>query len=210
MREPASASIGKKYRFLYVKDVYIKQFKTYKTNIAKCICDCGKETDILLGSIRLGRQISCGCYLKNRISPKLKHGKTNSRIYSIWHGMKDRCNNPTSDNYKNYGGRGIGVCEQWLDSFETFMFDMGEPLDGMTLDRIDNSKGYYKENCRWATKKQQGRNRRTNRLFTINGETKPLIEWCEQFDIKFSTVLRRLDGFGWDINTALTKKVRGN
>jgi len=108
-----------------------------------------------------------------------KHGMYQTRFYNIWRGMKSRCNNKNDANYKKYGGRGITICERWL-KFESFLLDMKDGyLDELQIDRIDNDGNYEPSNCRWATRKENNRNRRGNRLITYNGETKTLTEWAE-------------------------------
>jgi hypothetical protein len=104
--------------------------------------------------------------------------------------MMDRCNNPNSDDYKDYGGRGISVCERWRD-FINFFEDMGERPKGLSLDRIDNSKGYSKDNCRYASLKEQVRNRRVTVMITHTGETKPLAQWCEELGVSYERADRR-------------------
>lgn len=122
------------------------------------------------------------------------HGMARTRIYRIWAGMKSRCNNPKDDDYKNYGGRGITVCEDWDNSFEpfhTWAISAGY-RDDLTIDRIDNNKGYCPENCRWATRKEQNRNFRPNHLVTINGETKCLASWADELGINYETFRQRV------------------
>lgn len=115
--------------------------------------------------------------------------------------MLQRCNNPNQKHYKNYGGRGITVCERWL-KFKLFMEDMGVRPDGMSIDRIDNEKGYYKDNCRWTTRKTQQRNTRSNRLISFNGEIKTLAEWAEIKKLGYSTLQTRI-WRGWSVERAL-------
>ena len=137
-----------------------------ETNIIKhrticwlCICDCGTESIVRRDSLQGGQTKSCGCSHKDHPIWK-KHGMYESKIFKIWTSMKQRCLNPKDQSYKNYGGRGINVCERWKNSFENFYSDMGSRPDGMSLDRIDNEKGYSSENCRWATRAQQRKNSR--------------------------------------------------
>lgn len=121
--------------------------------------------------------------------------------YTAWDSMLQRCTNENQKHYNNYGGRGIGVCDRWL-LFKNFIEDMGLRPFGLSLDRIDNSKGYYKENCRWADKKTQQRNMRTNHLITFQGQTKTLAEWAEIKKMGYSTLQTRL-WRGWTIERAM-------
>ncbi|MFF7550943.1 hypothetical protein ACFZCU_46175 [Streptomyces canus] len=135
-----------------------------------------------------------------------KRGAT-SPTYQTWRNMRSRCENPNVPAYKNYGGRGITVCERWK-SFDNFLADMGERPEGMTIERIDNDGNYEPSNCRWSTYQQQGRNTRANRRLTWNGETKTIIEWAETLGVKAFTISARLR-MGWTTEDALTRPVRG-
>lgn len=133
-----------------------------------CMCDCGTEKVILGTTLRRGQSNSCGCLTYKMASEKTtKHGMTGTRVYNIWKGIRDRCLNPKDTAFKYYGGRGITVCAEWSD-FSVFYEDMGED-NGLTIDRIDNEKGYSKDNCRWATRAEQSRNRRAMNKFGIHG-----------------------------------------
>lgn len=125
-----------------------------------------------------------------------KHGMAMTPTYHVWQGMKTRCYNKNFHAYPNYGARGITVCDRWLESFENFYEDMGEKPHKKSLDRIDNSKGYSKENCRWATNEEQQRNRRWARLLTYKGVTKPIAEWAEITGIPYGSIFGRLNKFG--------------
>jgi len=167
-----------------------------------CQCDCGNQKNILSNSLKSNRTKSCGCLNKENIT-KHGHNRQNktSKTYVTWYNMIQRCTNFNHKNYKDYGGRGIKVCEQWR-SFENFLEDMGERPLNMFLDRVDNDGNYCKENTRWATLKEQNRNTRYNRLFTIDGEIKCLAEWCEIYQKPYQTVRWRIN-HGWSIEEAL-------
>ncbi len=125
--------------------------------------------------------------------------------YPAWRAMRDRCNNPNVDSYPRYGGRGIKVCDRWMDSFVNFITDMGEPPTiKHTIERDDNSGNYCPNNCRWATQSEQQRNTRRNVFYTINGESKCLVEWCELYGINYKFVWHRINREGWEVVAALT------
>lgn len=129
--------------------------------------------------------------------------KENRHLYGIWRKMKQRCLEPDSDRYKDYGGRGITVAQEWIENFDTFAdWAKGNGYeDGLTIDRIDNDGNYCPENCRWLTKREQNRNKRTNKMVTYMGETKPLIVWCEELGLKYDPIHNRIDK-GWDVELA--------
>jgi hypothetical protein len=131
------------------------------------------------------------------------HGKKGSRVYSIWSGMMSRCNNPNAYGYKNYGGRGIQICDKWK-KFEGFYEDMGDPPDDCTLDRINNNGNYCIENCRWGTKQEQVNNRRNTLHLTAFGVTKSVSEWAQEIGVQYQTLYRRLSKTGWTPEKALT------
>lgn len=171
----------------------------------KCLCDCGNVTTAVSQSLISGAIKSCGC-LKNELSKErcTKHGKSGTNTYKIWQGMVGRCCNKNNTNYHRYGGRGISVCERWK-VFENFLEDMGERPIKLELDRIDNSKGYSKENCRWATTRQNCRNTRKNTFIEYNGESRCLSEWSEITGIYKSTLMYRLKNM--PIEVAFSKPV---
>jgi hypothetical protein len=131
--------------------------------IFNCRCKCGTEFKTVKGRIKSGHTKSCGC-LRRITQPNYKHGHKRagckSPEYTSWMCMKDRCFNVKHDRYKWYGAKGVTVCDQWKHSFETFLHDMGERIEGYTLDRINPYGNYSPENCRWATAKEQSHNKR--------------------------------------------------
>lgn len=153
-----------------------------------CECECGKRTRVLGGNLGRGNSKSCGCLFKERIT---KHGLCGKRIHIIWKYMMSRCYDPAALGYENYGGRGIKVCERW-HKVENFHADMGDPPEGLTLDRIKNDKGYEKSNCKWSNWSEQHRNRRNNNLVTAFGKTQTMIEWAEEYKINGRTLHNRI------------------
>jgi len=139
---------------------------------------------------------------------KSKHGLSYTPEYRAWQTMRLRCTEPANAAYPNYGGRGISVCDRWLNSPQAFIDDMGpKPSPKHELDRIDNDGNYEPGNCRWATRKVNDRNRRSNLRLEFRGETLTLIDWCERLSLPKDTVSKRLHG-GWSVEEALTTPVR--
>jgi len=197
--------VGKKYGILTV----ISEIETRNKNghiMYNVKCDCGKEKQVLGASLKRGASRSCNkCSLLTG-----SHGMWKSREFSIWQSMKDRCYNSNNPRYKNYGGRGIIICDKWKDSFSNFYLDMGESND-LTIDRVDVNGNYEPSNCRWTTPKIQARNRTNNKVYTYLEETLCMSEWCEKLNISTSTFNNRILR-GWSIekivNTPINVKHR--
>lgn len=158
------------------------------------VCDCGQSKEIGIKSVRSGHTASCGCLQRAAVVQRnLVHGlsRDHRREYRTWKDMRGRCNNPNSQDYPDYGGRGISVCARW-DDFAAFLVDMGQRPSGHTIDRIDVNGMYEPANCRWAAAKLQANNKRSNRTIEFNGEEKTLQQWCDQFGLEPSKVRYRL------------------
>lgn len=167
-------------------------------------CDCGGETHLHRQAATITGH--CGCLTAERLAARHRtHGASATNAYKAWHAMIERCQNKKNMAYPSYGGRGIRVCERWK-SYTNFLADMGERPAGVTLDRIDNDGDYEPSNCRWATKKQQQRNRRSNRILAINGVEMCVAEWCEKYGMPRSTVQGRLRK-KWPAEAALTTPI---
>ena len=177
-----------------------------------CRCNCGKETIVLGNNLKRNHTQSCGCLWKEvMFVSHIKHGHhtrvTTTELYAVWAAMIQRCTNPNNKQWKDYGGRGITVCNRWR-KFEDFLEDMGEPPLGLTIERIKNDKGYCLDNCYWATPKEQARNRRSNHLITCFGKIQCIAAWSEETGIPHKTLRRRITELNWSPKRALTSPVR--
>lgn len=180
-----------------------------------CRCDCGQEIVTRASSLRYGKTRSCGCLrLERAVQAARRHGLSvdksgrTPRLYRIWRNMKQRCMNPKAAKYHLYGGRGITVCDEWMEYEHFHRWAMANGYrDGLTLDRIDSNGPYSPENCRWVTYSEQARNSRQNHLITYRGVTRPLIEWAERLGISPSTLRARLVQYGWPVAKALETPV---
>lgn len=169
-----------------------------------CQCNCGTEKIIDGGTLRRGHALSCGCYRnecsRERAKNQGSHKQSHTRAYKSWATMIQRCTNTKNPKYPRYGGRGIRVCQKWLQ-FAGFFEDMGPCPDGCTIDRKNNDGNYEPGNCRWATQKEQARNKHNNRLVAIHGQNRPVAEWCEILGLSHVMVRMRLHR-GWPIERA--------
>ena len=182
----------------------------------RCKCICGKDHWVCHGNLLNGSTQSCGCYQSERRGKTLhlhgesansKTGKKASSEFIAWCSMRARCNNPNSTDYKNYGGRGIVVCDRWTESFSNFLEDMGrKPTAGHSLDREDVNGPYSFDNCRWATSEQQALNKANSIRLTMNGESLPIVEWSRRTGLS-QDLLRKRRSKGWSDERILTTKL---
>ena len=206
-KEELYGVIGSRFGNLVVV-AYGGRIKRYHNYI--CRCECGSGKYFLVGRCQVvgGRPISCGCARDARIGMLNKtHGKSRTSEYGIYLQMIARCHDPESKAYEYYGGRGISVCDRWRDSFEYFLKDMGDRPPGFSLDRVDNDGDYKPENVRWATRKTQARNRRSNHILKFNDREQPLAAWSEELGISSWVIQNRLKD-GWSVDRALSTPVR--
>lgn len=199
---------GQKYgRLIAIKRNGFSQSPSRKHILWECLCDCGETITTKLNALRNGDVNSCGCLRKegNRTSHKMIH----TPEYASWSHMKDRCKNINSKDFKNYGGRGISVCERWDMSFENFFSDVGaRPTSAHSIDRINVDGNYEPSNCRWATNFQQARNKRVNVFLEVNGKKQVLSDWAREIGINVSTLYARLSRHSIEIALTLKKGVR--
>lgn len=189
----------------------ISRAETKKDRKARwlCRCDCGNETIVIGRSLRVGMTQSCGCKSIERCAAMGKanatHGLSRTRLYRIWNGMVRRCHNPKAQHYEYYGGRGITVCPEWRDSFETFRewaLANGYRED-LSIDRENNDGPYSPDNCRWATDLEQANNMSSNTIITYNGKAQNLKQWASELGISYTALICRFDR-GWSIDKAFS------
>ena len=202
MGKPLIDRTGDRYGMLTV----IARDVNYRGNAQwRCQCECGRVKSYIGQDLARGKVRSCGC---NNPMYATEHGMATTPTYRAWINMRRRCLKPTNHAYADYGGRGIAVCERWVNSFPNFLEDMGpRPSEKHSLDRTDNDKGYEKANCRWATMKEQLNNTRANRIVEIDGRKQTLSLWCDEIGISRSRVQDRMK-WGWTVERALTAPIR--
>lgn len=172
-----------------------------------CKCSCGTQKVVAIQSLKNGDTKSCGCYRAEVSGARnKKHGARKTKAFSCWWNMKSRCERPSNVYYKDYGGRGIKICERWLE-FSNFLADMGQPDGDMSLERIDNDGDYELSNCRWVSRKEQANNRRSNTFLELHGERLTIQQWSERLGFSRSTIPLRLKT-GWSVERALTQPLR--
>lgn len=176
--------------------------KEDKKRWALFLCECGNKKEIRIDRVKSGRAQYCGCHSGMGGKGNLKYGICYTRLYHAWESMKRRCTNKNSKDYKNYGGRGITICDEWKDPKAFYDWAMTNGYkENLTIDRIDNNGNYEPSNCRWVTNKVQANNKRNSRLITYEGKTQTLAQWCEDLKIPYKKIHTRLRR-GWDVKRA--------
>lgn len=172
-----------------------------------CKCDCGNTKDIVSYSLVRGSSKSCGCLVKEKtINRNYLHGKSKTRIHRIWSSMKQRCYYKEKSNYKDYGGRGISICEEWMDFQRFYDWSVKNGYDdSLSIDRIDVNGNYEPLNCRWATKSQQANNTRSSCFIEYNNKKQTIAEWSKETGIAKSVIRYRLHK-GYDVKQIFNKK----
>lgn len=195
--------IGKKFtRIIVIKYLYSNK---NKKRIYLCRCDCGIEKNIIGADLLNGTTKSCGCLFLESLKKRSRvHYLSNTYEYKAWANMKTRCLNKKGIQYKDYGGRGISIDKNWKNSFLNFYKDMGpRPTNKHTLDRINNNKGYYKNNCRWTTMEVQNCNQRRNKYLSYKGMRKTISEWAKFLKLSDGTIRARIN-YGFSIDKILS------
>lgn len=166
-----------------------------------CVCECGNFAEVNVYHLTGGHTRSCGCLIKEI---NITHGKSKIRLYRIWRHIINRCYNINVESYKDYGARGIIMCDEWRNDFQAFYdwsMDNGYD-DSLTIDRVDVNGNYEPNNCRWVTKSQQSKNKRNCIYYTINGEARCLSDCCKILNLNYNTVTHRVQ-HGWSVGRAL-------
>jgi hypothetical protein len=201
--------VGQRFgRWVVLSFAGIIKTSTYWT----CVCDCGNTADVHGGSLRSRSSKSCGCFNREQVLKTItKHGQAKrglkTRTYYLWRDIIRRCNYPNFKQYKDYGGRGITICDRWL-TFENFYADVGDIPPGMTFDRTNNNGNYEPGNWRQATWETQQNNTRKNDRIEFRGETKTLSQWARHLGMNRNTLWQRLYTSGWSIERAFTTPVK--
>lgn len=207
--------LGKKFgRLIVIKEYESKiQPSGQKKTMWLCKCDCGNK--VVVSAYNLKKQTrSCGCLQKELfLKMNKKHGMYGTRLYRIWNNMKNRCYNKNVKAYKNYGDRGIKVCDEWLDKkngFKNFyLWAMNNGYkENLTIDRINNNGNYEPDNSRWATRSEQNHNRKNSIMLTYNGQTKHITEWAKEYNLSRDCLWERLYVLNWNLEKSLLTKIR--
>ena len=176
----------------------------YRRALWRCVCECGNETVVEAASLFSGNTKSCGCLRREAgtrsatiYNSQHRHGQVGTPIYHSWAKMKERCLSSNCPSYKDYGGRGIKICNEWLEFKPFYEWAIANGFkEGLTIERIDNNGNYEPGNCRWATMLEQANNKRSNRTITHNGQTKTVIQWSRELGVSASAIYQRIAS-GW-------------
>lgn len=203
---------GQRFGNLVVLEFDHKSIKSRK-RFWKCQCDCGQQCIVYQNHLKSGHTKSCGCS-HHRTDINVIHGccrrvVPKERIYGIWSGIKNRCLNKNNQAYNKYGGRGITICEEWLDfsNFKEWAFNHGYS-DNLSIDRIDVNGNYCPENCRWANEVTQANNRRNSVYLTVGNETHTIAEWTKIYNLPKGLISSRIHKLGWDVEKAITTPLK--
>ena len=207
--------IGKKYNRLTVigfdKKIYTSRQQSWMWRVR---CDCGNERVVNPVKLISGATKSCGCMKIDRMKAytekyRVKHGGRHERLYAIWHGMKERCYTATNKDYKNYGGRGIAICNEWKDDYAAFRewAESNGYKDDLTIERKDYNADYCPQNCTWIPLIDQAKNRRGNVMVDYGGRTWVLSELCKEKGLPYGTIHHRLKFYGWPIERAIEEPI---
>lgn len=217
MKRTPPPKLGDEFDRLTIRRLWMAQKGKQNAMRAFCECKCGGTTEQWVAQLKIGRVRSCGCLLSEKSRERTTkrnttHGMSKHGLYSQYHAMMNRCYRPEVISYKDYGGRGITVCNTWKNSFEKFAewaLDNGWEK-GLTIDRINNDQGYSPDNCRWSTVQEQQNNRRSNLRMTAFGETKTLSNWSRDSRciVSYYVLYDRIHKLGWSLEDALTKPCR--
>jgi hypothetical protein len=197
--------VGDKYGRYSILGIFKEDGKYPKYARAQCACGSAIRY-VPVSALRNGQSKSCGCLHKERVT---KHGAWNNPLFQVWKGMIDRCTNPNNKRYARYGGRGINVCDRWLD-VNSFITDMTNGYEkGLQINRIDNNGNYSKDNCEWATTRSQTRNYSRNVVIEHNGKTLCAVDWAIETGIPAKVIYDRISS-GWSKIDAITKPIMTN
>lgn len=196
-------------RWLVIKELESLKYNKNTKRVFLCKCECGNEKNVLLANLINGVTKSCGCLNSEKAKERMTtHGLSKIPEYFIYNSIKERCFNDKNWAYQYYGDKGILMCDSWKNSFEVFLKDMGRrPSELHSVDRIDSKKGYEPSNCRWATMKEQSRNKSSNVLITYNGRTQCLQDWCIELGLNRNSVKSRIK-YGWTYERIFSTPIR--
>jgi hypothetical protein len=197
-KKPILNLVGQKFGKLEVIKFYQRK---NRITLWMCKCECGTLKPVAASDMKAGKIVSCGCVRSIQFKQMVtKHGDHGSKEYGAWKAMKARCR---EKQYVNHNGKGIKVCKRWLNSYDNFLSDMGRsPSEDLSVDRINNLKGYSPSNCRWATQVEQCNNKSNNILVQFRDKRQTLSYWAKELNIKYHTLYGRIYTYGWTISKA--------